>query len=284
MVAEDGIEDNGDDDAGCLKQGCGLVAGVILLGIGYALLSNFPSVLYCVGLLIGGSVVGIGAHAYLEPSSQTAQRLKGAGIVTLSLGGVALLSSLLLMMPFGGTGGIEDLGVKKVPSMGGTVGPITVEEDIWADVRVRQQIEPGDRRTYERWSFVTVNLLDGDKEYLSSFGGGFWNYAGYDDGYRWTEDDEGYSTTLQIPAGTYYVRLETEANVNESDLGPVLLQIDPAQWWGNPVPLQWLAYIACFFGAALLLTGITRFASDETTVRDDVEVDVEDDFEFEDEE
>ena len=279
MVAETSTDTQGGD-------GCGKLAfGAFMLGLAYMLLSNYPSVLYCIGLLIGGKVVGIGVHAFLKPSSETAKRLKGAGIVTLSLGGVALLSSLLLMMPFGGSGGLDDFGVEEVPSMGGTVGPITVEEDTWAEVRVQQQITPGDRRTYERWSFVTVNLLDGDKEYLSSFGGGAWNYAGYDDGYRWSEDEEYYSTTLQIPAGTYHIRLETEANVDASELGPIQLYIDPAQWWGNPRPLQWLAYLACFFGAVLLLAGIARFSSDETTVRNDLDIEVEDDddLEFEDE-
>jgi len=271
MVAEDGIEEEGDEGPGCLKTGCGLVAGVILLGIGYGLLSNFPSILYCLGFSIGGAVVGIGAHAYFEPSPETSQRLKGAGIVTLSLGGVALLSSLLLMLPFGSAGGLDDFGAQKVSNTGGTVGPITVEEDVWADVRVEQKINPGSGSVYERWSFVTVNLLDENKEYLSSFGGGFWNYAGYDEGYRWSEDDERYSTTLQIPAGTYYLRLETEANVDDSELGPVLLYIDPAEWWGNPKPLQWLAYIACVLGAALLLSGVTRFTSEETTGSEDFE-------------
>lgn len=282
MVAEEGIEEDGDEGPGCLKTGCGLVAAVILLGVGYGLLSNFPSILYCLGVSIGGAVVGIGAHAYFEPGPSTKKRLKGGGIVTLGLGGVALVSSLLLMMPFGSAGGLDDFGVKKVSSMGDTIGPITVEESIWADVRVQQEISSGSGSVYERWSFVTVNLLDENKEYLSSFGGGFWNYAGYDDGYRWSEDDESYSTTLRIPAGTYYVRLKTEANVEESELGPIRLQIDPAEWWGNPRPLQWLAYIACFLGAAFLIAGITRFASEETTGHDNVGI--EGDFDFEEEE
>ncbi|PSQ97908.1 MAG: hypothetical protein BRD55_00440 [Bacteroidetes bacterium SW_9_63_38] len=258
MVADDDIGDDEDSDTGCLKQGCGLGIGVLLLAVGYGLVSNFPTVPYCIGLMICGAVVGMAGYAYFQPSSHASQRSKEAGMAALGVGGAALLTSLLLMLPFGGTGGLDQIKVETIPSMGGTVGPFTVEEKTWVDVAVEQEINSARGSTYKRWSFVTVELLDDDKKYLSSFGGGFWNYAGYDEGYRWSEDDERYQTTLTLHPGTYYVRFKTEADVNESELGPIRFRLEPTQWWGDPAPLQWLAYISCFLGAALFVAGTVR--------------------------
>jgi len=242
--------------------GCfGSFVGMVVLGLGYILLTSFSSVLYCLGLLLGGAIAGVVLRATVDLSAKTLRQMKKAGVITLGLGGAALVTSLLLMVPFGDTGGIGQRTAETVPSTGGTVGPITVDNETWADIEVEQEINPGRGSVYERWSFVTVELLDENKEYLSSFGGEIWNYAGYDGGSRWSQEDETFQATLKLPPGTYYMRLNTEANTDASDLGPIRFQLEPTQWWGNPMPLQWLAYITCFLGAVLLFGAVVEASS-----------------------
>lgn len=281
MVAEMEVDtgDDGDDEEtgclGCLKQGCGLGAGLLLLGVGYALLTNFPSVLYTLGALLAGAVGGVILNVYTDWSAERDRRLRVAGLTALGLGGAALFTALVLMLPLGGSGGTDYPSNATVSATGGMLGPIAVDEGSWVDVEVKQDIQ-GASGSYKRWSFVTIELLDAQKEYLSSFGGEFWNYAGYDDGYYWTEDDEFYETTLWMPAGTYHVRLKTESNVDPSELGKIRVSMEPTGWWGNPRPLQWMAYVACFLGAILFVASVVDVSSPDTTSDDDWDVDLGD--------
>ena len=137
---------------------------------------------------------------------------------------------------------------------GGTLGPIEVpRKDMRVDVEVRQSIAEGRGPHFQRWSFVTLELLDANKKYLSSFGGEFWNYAGYDDGH-WEEADTEYETTLMFPSpGTYYLRLDTEANVGTSELSSVSVEMWERAWWGNPIPVRYAAFVAFFLGGILIV-------------------------------
>jgi hypothetical protein len=275
MAAEVDTDAGTEDDGGCFKQGCGLSLGLVGLIVGYIFVTSFSSVLYSLGALLVGALAGVILKATTSPSGTTERRMRTAGYTGLGLGAAALVTSLVLMLPFGGAGGSGFPDRERVSNTGGTVGPITIDQATWVDVQVQQDIESPADRVYERWSFVTVELLDEEKQYLSSFGGGFWNYAGYDDGYYWDQEDDFYEATLWMPPGTYYVRLETEANVDAAELEPILVTMDPAQWWGNPRPLQWLAYVALFLGAALFVASIVEASSgaSEEEGFDDIEED-----------
>lgn len=256
--------DDGDDDDGLGCWGClWIVGGFVGLVIGTALVKSFPSVMYTIGLTLGGGVVGggIGTVYSLPPTTQ--QYGTTAGKTILGLGGAALVTSLVLMMPLGSSGGDYPSG-GTVSGDGGMIGPVSVDRSTWVDVRIGQEIRSGESSVFEHWSFVTVELLGADKQYLSSFGGGLWHYAGYDDGYYWNQSDETYEATLWMPAGTYYLRFKTEANVTASKLEPIHVWMEPTQWWGNPRPLRWLAYGACFLGAMVLAASLLSGSSTKT--------------------
>lgn len=245
------------DDGGCAKQGCGCarltIVALVTIAVGSWFVSYFSLALWSVFLsgvafLVGAIVaVGIGQWA-LQPT--VARRLKTAGKVTLGFGAACLLGVFAVMV---GPPGAE-LIQKEVSPEGGVLGPITIEERTWVWVEVEQDIESGAGTRYQRWSFVTAELLDENKNYLSGFGGEFWHYAGYDGGDRWREAEDEYDATIFIPSpGTYYVRLKTEANVPTEELRPIRFEMHERPWWGSPQPLRWAAYAAFFFGAVFLI-------------------------------
>jgi hypothetical protein len=175
--------------------------------------------------------------------------MRGASTVVLGFGIVCLLTVLgMTLRP----AGFQFEGTASAD--GGTLGPIEVSRgDMRVDVMVHQSIEEGRGSRFQRWSFVTIELLDAEKEYLSSFGGEFWHYAGYDDG-RWEEADKSYETTLQFPSpGTYYLRLKTEANVGTDELSSVKVEMWERAWWGNPIPVRYAAFVAFFLGGLLFV-------------------------------
>ena len=102
---------------------------------------------------------------------------------------------------------------------------------------------------------MTIELLDSEKEYLSSFGGEFWQYAGVDnEGYHWEEGDDTYEAGVRIPSpGTYYLQLETESNVEPSQLSPISVTLSEQTRWGAPTPLQAAGYVTFFLGLILVI-------------------------------
>lgn len=131
------------------------------------------------------------------------------------------------------------------------MGPITVEKaDAILTVDVQQHIE-SDRGTYKRWSFVSVELLDENKNYLSSFGGEFWRHAEYDE----ETYDESYRVTLRVPKpATYYLRLKAKSNVKSAKLSPIEVEVESTYLWGAPAPLQVSGYLAFFLGIAMMFS------------------------------
>ncbi len=246
-----------DEDAGCARRGCGcgqlLLVAITAIVLGNWFVRHFSyalwSVLFSVLFFLGGSVVSL-AVGQLAIGPTTARRMQDAGKITLGFGAACLVGVFAVMAGLPGTVFFDD---EEVSPTGDTLGPITVEERTWVGVEVEQSIKPGAGTRYQRWSFVTAELLDQDKEYLSSFGGEFWHYAGYDDG-AWEESEDEYQATLLIPSpGTYYVRLKTEANVPADELRPIEFTMEERAWWGHPRPLQRSAYAAFFLGALLFL-------------------------------
>ncbi len=250
-------DDTGDSEsAGCQQYGCGCagigaVALTIAISVAVADSASFSLmtiVFFPIFLLIAGAIVGV-AFSKLSWLGEAPDWLGTVGKYTLGFGILCLVSAVGLTLRPGGFSFSD-----QVPADGGTVGPIEIEKpDMRLGVEVEQHIDEGGGSRYQRWSFVTIELLDENKEYLSSFGGEFWHYAGYDDGY-WEEEDDEYEATLQVPSpGTYYLQLQTEANVDMSELSPVEIYLEEQLWWGNPVPLQMAGYIAFFLGVVLVV-------------------------------
>jgi hypothetical protein len=140
----------------------------------------------------------------------------------------------------------------------GILGPIQIpEKNINVGVRVQQELEDGIGDSFSRWNFITLALLDENKNYLLSFGGDVWNYAGYSGGDHWHEEETSYTTTLEFPsAGTYYIRIRGESSrgVEGEEMDPIHIELYERATWGNPTLLRWAAYLAFFFGAICLVS------------------------------
>ena len=257
MAAE--TEDQQDGERGCAtagKWGCGCLGVLILISVvtslGQFVFSTYPvaswGVIVSAGLFVGGAIAGgfVGAYPLGLPPPR---RMQTAARIVLGFGLACLLTVIgLTLRPTRFSFEAE------TPANGGTVGPIEVPHDnMRVDVRVHQSIRPGAGSSYQRWSFVTVELLDDNKSYLSSFGGEFWHYAGYD-GESWEEEDEWYKTTLRLPsAGTYHARLTTESNVDSPELSSLQFEMYERAWWGNPHPFRYAAYLAFFLGGLFVV-------------------------------
>ncbi len=180
------------------------------------------------------------------------RRTQIVGTVALGLGGLCMGSVFVMSQLFLGV-----MADGRADPMGETVGPVSIEEGhTWIRMRVQQSIEPRQQRIYtefQRWSFVTVELLDGNKEYLTSLGGEHWHYGGS----SWREQDDAYEATLLVPsAGTYYLRFKTEANVQASELSAI--QFTVSEILGGSRLLQWLAHLSFFVGALAVVVPATR--------------------------
>ena len=282
--------------AGCAKWGCGClgtgVVGIIGAGVLYWLFNNaffyYPSaawgVVISIPLLILGGFAGafIGSALFGQGSlGVTARRrMQAMGPVLFGLG-ILCLGAVVVMSTrpgfyYEGTavgwktpeGKVVQVANEEVPEDSlGILGPIEVsEQNVEVGVRVQQELEEG-TGYFERWNFITVALLDENKNYLLSFGGDVWNYAGRDGGEDWQEEDTQYETTLEFPSpGTYYIRIRCESGtgggttvfgdeeqshsgLDPSSMYPIHVEMYERATWGNPTPLRWAAYLAFLFGA-----------------------------------
>lgn len=245
-----------NDGAGCARYGCGclgtlfgIVIVSIVVGVAFSQTLGFLEVLFVpLFLLIPAVILGVGASK-LSLSSDTRRRLGIVGVYLLGFAAICLVSAIgVTLRP----GGFYEEGT--VPADGGTMGPVSIETPgMRLGVEVHQHIRSGRGSRYQRWSFATVELLDENKEYLTSFGGEFWHYAGYDDGH-WEEDEDEFDATLRVPsAGTYYLRVETESNVSTSELSAVSIELSEQVWWGDPAPLQAAGFVGIFLGMILVI-------------------------------
>jgi len=274
---------SGDSDgAGCGQWGCGCLgagaAFILVLAVGYWFFNHalfyYSSAAWglmgSVGFFFAGSIGGafLGGGASLGPRAR--RRMRTVGLAVLLFGAVSLITVIVMTLRPGfhyegtssgwktPTGTTVRLGSSdQADDRLGLLGPIEVPRgNINVGVRAQQEIEDGAGSYYQRWNFITVTLLDENKEYLMSFGGDVWNYAGYDDGEHWEETDESFQTTLRIPSpGTYFVRLEGESSrdVDASALDPIHFELYERASWGNPWPFRMAAYLAFFFGALLYI-------------------------------
>lgn len=198
--------------------------------------------------LIGGALLALPVGKGISFSKETGEQMQRGGRGLFWFGGLCLLSAIVLLLSPPGDFSYE----QEAPPDGGTVGPVQIDEDgMLIETEVEQSIERG-TGSFQHWSFVTVELLDENENYLSGFGGELWHESGTDSDGRWREQDKLFRATLQVPsAGIYYLRLQTEANVEPSMLSPIQVRVTDRLWAGNPVPLHNAAYLALLLGMVL---------------------------------
>lgn len=176
--------------------------------------------------------------------------------VVLLFGVLCYLTSCTMDIGLGGISIEEHL-----PPDGGTIGPVEVDAGgTVLEVDVRQLINRGSGRTFQRWSFITVELLDAQQNYLMGFGGEMWHEAGYDEGY-WREAKEEYSTKVTIPqAGPHYLRFNTESDVSTAELSRI--RVDIEEQLGSSLPFHVTAILAFIAGGILWWKSHTRSVGD----------------------
>lgn len=104
----------------------------------------------------------------------------------------------------------EKLLYETVPASGGVVGPFAIEEDgTVLDIEVHQNLP------LQTWSFVTLSLLDQNKQWLIGFGDEFWHESGYDGG-SWEQAQADYEATVTVPKrGKYYLKVKPQTNMSK---------------------------------------------------------------------
>lgn len=101
--------------------------------------------------------------------------------------------------------------IKQTVSMvGGQVGPLqVVDNNTVYLINVRQNVSSNS------WSFITVDLLDANKQYLFSFGDEMWHESGYDSDGGWTESTNEFDMKVTFPnKGLFYLSVGGEKSTN----------------------------------------------------------------------
>lgn len=108
-----------------------------------------------------------------------------------------------------------------LPGTGGTVGPMQVgREGAVLQVKISQYLQEN-----RSWSFVTGELLDSNKNYLTGFGDELYYEEGWDDG-RWVESERDFEDKLTIEKpGSYYFKFNVESNAPAAKLPPLRIEI-----------------------------------------------------------
>lgn len=180
----------------------------------------------------------------------TRQTLVRVGKVVMLFGVLSYMTSCIMDMEAG-------LDVEEtVPASGGTIGPVQVDDtNAVLHLSVEQSIAQG-RGSFARWSFITVALLDQDKEYLTGFGGELWHEAGYNGDY-WREQKRSFETKMTIPeAGKYYFRLTPESDVGGNELSQIAVDIE--QDLGSALPHHVAGILGLLLGGILWVMGRVR--------------------------
>lgn len=152
----------------------------------------------------------------------------------------AAIIFLLTALFLDGKGAISEQ--QTLPGSGGTVGPVKVTEpNTVVKIDVTQNIS-----TNSAWSFVTGELLDANREYLTGFGDEFYYETGYDSEGGWTEQEKDFDNKLTIQKpGEYFFNFNVESNIGLDVLPDMRVRIESKV--GSSIPH--------FAGGMLLLIG-----------------------------
>ncbi|MBT4921570.1 MAG: hypothetical protein HON23_00980 [Rickettsiales bacterium] len=106
-------------------------------------------------------------------------------------------------------------------------GPIQVNKKN-ASYKVKIQANLG----RQSWSFLEIEVLDSEKEYLYSFGKELWRESGRDSEGAWQENNTSYKMNITFAkTGNYYFRLKSDSN---RAMGPVHVLISRVRGSGIP--------------------------------------------------
>ena len=114
------------------------------------------------------------------------------------------------------------------------VGPIVVEQpgEVF-EINVRANLPDN------HWSFIEVELLDGNEEYLYSFGQELWRESGRDSDGNWSESRRDFETKLTFPVtGFYYLNFIVES---KSSKDPKSINVNVIKRKGSDIPHFWAA-------------------------------------------
>lgn len=261
--ASEGASEGGDDgETGSINvgRGCGwiVLAGIALL---FGLLlreairdGSWGFVAVLLGVVAVVAVVLL--RAKLAMTRRQANAFVAAGKGVLVLGLACFLSSCAMNLDVGG-------GPRLEARAGGDTLRVRFPAAGAYDVEMRQTI-----RGTNYWSFVTVEVLDDDGDYLTGFGVEFWHESGYDEG-RWEESDTRESAFVTIPkAGTYTLAVLTESNADRGRLSPIQMAFE--RTLGDPGPLRTGGWVALVLGVALWAAGGLRSPGARIEVGDTV--------------
>ncbi len=101
---------------------------------------------------------------------------------------------------------------EQVPPQGGIVGPLDVKErNAVYLITVQQNVDDG------KWSFVSGDVLDVNKNYLFGFGGEFWDERGRDSDGPWHEKKEDFELKVTFPdPGKFFLEFKSEMKTSDS--------------------------------------------------------------------
>ncbi len=125
------------------------------------------------------------------------------------------------------------------------VGPIVVEQpgEVF-EINVRANLPDN------HWSFIEVELLDGNEEYLYSFGQELWRESGRDSDGNWSESRRDFETKLTFPVtGFYYLNFIVES---KSSKDPKSINVNVIKRKGSDIPHFWAAMLSLITGLILV--------------------------------
>lgn len=125
------------------------------------------------------------------------------------------------------------------------VGPIVVEQpgEVF-EINVRANLPDN------HWSFIEVELLDGNEEYLYSFGQELWRESGRDSDGNWSESRRDFETKLTFPVtGFYYLNFIVESKSNKD---PKSINVTVIKRKGSDIPHFWAAMLSLITGLILV--------------------------------
>lgn len=116
---------------------------------------------------------------------------------------------------------VGPLMAKQFDGNGGIIGPLEVTEpNTLYEFRAIRSVP------YGSWSFVGIELMNDEGEYLMGFGDEFWAETGYDSEGRWTESYNEFSTNVVIPsAGVHFIKVNVESPDSRKLNTPVYVSI-----------------------------------------------------------
>lgn len=130
-----------------------------------------------------------------------------------------------------------------LPGNGGEFGPLTVKK-----AKSSYELKVYNSVRLNKWSHVTVEVLDSKKQYLFGFGDGMWNEKGYDSDGAWHEHKFSYTMDVTFPKkGDYYFRIKSERNDGVGSN----IQITVSKHKGSNIPFIMLG-VFCLIAAALM--------------------------------